>query len=94
MNRDDLCDIVSTIIKETGRKTPFTNGRPGYYWFHAFMRHNPQLTERCAEWLTGGRATVTDAHIRKWFDDIHTYIEEEERVGDVLEDPKRIFNFD
>ena len=78
VNHDDLCDVVSSMIKETGRKTPFTNGRPGYYWFHVLMCRNAQLTECCAERLTGGRATVTEAHICKWFADIQTYIEEEE----------------
>ncbi|KAL5471620.1 hypothetical protein EMCRGX_G029757 [Ephydatia muelleri] len=42
----------------------------------------------------GGRATVTEAHIRKWFADIETYRVEEERAGDVLLDPHRVFNFD
>ncbi|KAL5503577.1 hypothetical protein EMCRGX_G010548 [Ephydatia muelleri] len=41
-----------------------------------------------------GRATVTEAHIRKWFADIETYRVEEERAGDVLLDPHRVFNFD
>ena len=28
VNHDDLCDVVLSMIKKTGRKTPFTNGRP------------------------------------------------------------------
>ncbi|KAL5467063.1 hypothetical protein EMCRGX_G031235 [Ephydatia muelleri] len=94
INRDDLLDIVQKVVKEDKRKTPFTDDRPGKYWFYGFLQRNPQLTERFPEKLTGGRATVTEAHIRKWFADIETYIVEEERAGDVLLDPHRVFNFD
>ena len=94
INREDLFDIVQRIIQEDGRQTPFTDGRPGYYWFQGFMRRNPALTERLAEILTGGRAAVTEAAIRKWFNDIKTYVVDEEHAGDVFQDPLRIFNFD
>ena len=70
INRDDLLDIVQKVVKEDKRKTPFTDDRPGKYWFYGFLQRNPQLTERFPEKLTGGRATVTKAHIRKWFADI------------------------
>eukprot|EP00731_Ephydatia_muelleri_P038303 Em0713g1a len=94
INREDLFDIVQRIIQVDGRQTPFTDGRPGYYWFQGFMRRNPALTERSAEILTGGRAAVTEAAIRKWFNDIKTYVVDEEHAGDVFQDPLRIFNFD
>ena len=58
------------------------------------MRRNPAITERSAETLTGGRASVTEGAIKKWFSDIHTYVVAEEHAGDVFEDPERIFNFD
>ena len=85
---------MQKVVKGDKRKTPFTDDRPGKYWFYGFLQRNPQLTERFPEKLTGGRATVTEAHIRKWFADIETYIVEEERAGDVLLDPHRVFNFD
>eukprot|EP00731_Ephydatia_muelleri_P011296 Em0006g190a len=94
INREDLFDIVQRIIQVDGRQTPFTDGRPGYYWFQGFMHRNPALTERSAEILTGGRAAVTEAAIRKWFNDIKTYVVDEEHAGDVFQDPLRIFNFD
>ena len=56
------------------------------------MRWNPELTERSSEMLTGGRAVVTEAAIRKWFRDIQAYIVEEEE--DLLQAPEQIFNFD
>ena len=58
------------------------------------MRHNPQLTERIPEWLTGGRAAVTEDRIRKWFADIEDYVVQEEKAGNVFQDPKRVFSFD
>ena len=44
--------------------------------------------------LTGGRAVVTEAAIRKWFHDIQAYIVEEEDAADLLQAPEQIFNFD
>ena len=54
------------------------------------MQRNPQLTERLPERLTGGRATVTELQIRKWF----AYIVQEEGAGDILINPQRVFHFD
>ena len=94
LNRDGLLEIVQKVVKEDKRNTPFTDDRPGKYWFYGFLHCNPQLTERFPERLTGGKATVTEAHIHKWFVDIEMYIVEEERAGDVLLNPNRVFNFD
>ena len=58
------------------------------------MRRNPAITERSAETLTGGRASVTEGAIKKWFSDIHTYVANGEHAADVFEDPEHIFNFD
>ena len=44
--------------------------------------------------LTGGRAVVTEAAIRKWFRDIQAYTVEEEQAADLLQAPEQIFNFD
>ena len=74
INREDLFDIVQNVVKQEGRKTPFTDDRPGLYWFHGSMRRNPHLTERVPECLTDGRATVTEELIRKWFADIEAYV--------------------
>ena len=58
------------------------------------MRRNSELTEQSAEMLTGGRAVVTEAAIRKWFHDIQAYTVEEEEAADLLQAPEQIFNFD
>ena len=64
INREDF---LQRIIQVYGCQTPLTDGRLGYYWFQGFMSCNPALTEHLAEILTGGRAAVTEAAIRKWF---------------------------
>ena len=64
INRDDFFNTVQKIVKEDGRKIPFTDDKPGFYWFQGFMRRNPQRTERFPERLTGGRAVVTEERIR------------------------------
>ena len=87
-------NIVAKVIKADKRRNPFKDGRPGFCWFQGFMRRNPELTERSAEMLTGGRAVVTEAAIRKWFHDIQVYIVEEEEAADLLQAPEQILNFD
>ena len=54
INRNDLCDIVQNVVQEDGRKSPFTNRRPGQFWFKGFLCRNPAITEHSAETLTGG----------------------------------------
>ena len=41
INHDDLLDIVQKVVKEDKRKTPFTDDRPGKYWFYGFLQCNP-----------------------------------------------------
>eukprot|EP00731_Ephydatia_muelleri_P003157 Em0001g3157a len=60
INCEDLFNTVQKIVKEDGRKNPFTDDWPGFYWFQGFTRCNPQLTEQLPERLTGGRAVVTE----------------------------------
>ena len=85
INRQDFCDIFAKVVKADKRRNPFKDGRPGFCWFQGFMR---RLTERSAEMLTGGRAVVTEAAIRKWFRDIQAYIVEEEEAADLLQAPE------
>ena len=54
------------------------------------MQLNPELTERLPVRLTSGRTTVTELHISK----LLAYIVQEERAGDILINPQRVFNFD
>ena len=46
---NDVLNTVKNIVKTTQRKTPFTNGRPGRFWFQAFKRRNPQISEKARE---------------------------------------------
>lgn len=51
------------------------------------------LALREAEGITKGRAVITEQSIRKWLDDLKSFLNEEHAL-DVLEDPERIFNGD
>ncbi|CAD6211370.1 GSCOCG00010982001-RA-CDS, partial [Cotesia congregata] len=56
------------------------------------MKRN-NLTARCPESISKGRAVITKELIRGWFSGLQKYLEEE-GVADILEDPTRILNGD
>ncbi|KAH3820405.1 hypothetical protein DPMN_122151 [Dreissena polymorpha] len=39
----EFLDFVQDVVKREKRKTPFTDGRPGYSWYIAFMNRNSNL---------------------------------------------------
>lgn len=90
---DDLLNTVQCIIKEDGRNTPFLNGRPGRKWYTSFLKRHPSLAIREAEGISKGRAVVTEKSIKKWFEELKTYLTEENALH-ILDDPSRIFNGD
>lgn len=65
----------------------------GRHWFEAFLRRHPTIAQRVSQNLTTSRASVTESSIRKWFDEIKSYISIN-GYSPVLEDPSRIFNMD
>ena len=60
IDKTRLLDCVQQYVKSEKLKTPFKNGRPGDQWYDAFLRRNPNLSERAAQNLTSSRASVTD----------------------------------
>lgn len=38
MHKDDLKDAVCNVMKETGRKNPFVDNRPGEKWVSLFLK--------------------------------------------------------
>ncbi|KAI4457219.1 zinc finger protein [Holotrichia oblita] len=59
------------------------------------MNRHPILTQRVSQNLTSSRAAdVTEEKIRAWFEEIESFIEEENVDRFIWEDPKRIFNAD
>ncbi|XP_063625003.1 uncharacterized protein LOC134796734 [Cydia splendana] len=93
INRQLLTESVQKIILDQGKANPFTNNKPGKKWFSSFLKRHPDITEKTAQNLSKSRDDVTEEGIRKWFEEITTYIE---GIGlkDVLDEPSRIFNTD
>ena len=75
VNRRQLLDCVQKFVLESNRQTPFKKGRPGKYWYYAFMKRHPILSDRICQNLTSPRAAVTEENLRAWFSKIKNYIE-------------------
>lgn len=58
-----------------------------------FLRRNPVISVRTSEHVTSASANVSEQNIRKWFDDIHQYLSDE-NLSIILNDPSRVFNGD
>lgn len=93
LKRKTLFESVQKIIDLDKRPNPFTNGTPGEKWFKGFLRRNPSIAERRADPIKKARATVTEPAIRKWFDELYEYFQDEDSL-DILQEPRRIFNSD
>ncbi|GFR59272.1 tigger transposable element-derived protein 6-like protein [Elysia marginata] len=92
--KDQLCNIVQSIVIGEGRETPFRDGKPGYTWYRNFMaRHKGRLREKKAMVLGEQRAQVTKDKIMGWFQ--HT---EKELLADGINtrnvSASNIFNMD
>lgn len=86
-----LKDSVKMLLDETGRKSPFTNNRPGRKWLTAFLTRNPELSFRTAQNLSSTRALVGEAEVRDWFTKVKTYLGSQQLLHI---DGNRVFNLD
>lgn len=93
VTKNQLLESVQMLIKELGRETPFTNGKPGRRWFESFMRRHPELSQRISQNLTKARANVTEDKLRAWFAEIEEYIQTND-LKEIWSDPKRVYNCD
>ena len=62
-------------------------------WWRGFKTRYPKVIYRNPESLSDARMNLSETVIRQWFSDIKAYLSEKE-MQDILEDPKRCFNFD
>lgn len=93
INKSDLIDTVTKIAKDSGKLHLFKNQKPGQKWYLNFLKRHPEISLRSAENINKARALVTEESIRKWFQDLQLFLQEN-NLADVLEDPRRIFNGD
>lgn len=66
---------------------------PGKRWLSAFKSRHPDLRTRTSESVSRASANVTEANIRGWFDDVHSWLASN-GFTDILQDPTRIFGGD
>ncbi|KAG5895467.1 hypothetical protein JTB14_013382 [Gonioctena quinquepunctata] len=93
ITKEALLESVQIILRQMGRVTPFTNGKPGRHWYELFLERHPEISQRVTQNLTKARSSVTELKVRGWFSEIQNYIDDN-NIADVWNDPKRIFNCD
>lgn len=93
MHKEDVKDAVYNVMKQTGRKNPFINNRPGEKWVTLFLKRHPRITQRNTEIISKGKACLTEDSIRQWFQELQNYLEEE-NCPDLPLCGDRIYNAD
>ncbi|CAK1603693.1 unnamed protein product [Parnassius mnemosyne] len=91
--KEDLLHSVTDFLKKSPRPNNFIDNKPGEGWYKLFLKRHPEIVQRTAEAVTSASANVSEKNIKKWFQQIETWLEEEEFLH-ILRDPKRIFNGD
>jgi hypothetical protein len=89
----DLQASVHHFLEANPRQNPFKDNHPGEGWYKGFLRRHQELTERQPEAVTLASANVSEADIRSCFQQIETYLKEED-LFQILDDPTRVFNSD
>lgn len=69
-------DYVKEVMKDTDRENPFKDDRPGDKWCKLFLKRHPLITQRNAEVISRGKACLTEASIRKWFQELEDYLKQ------------------
>lgn len=92
ITKQQLIDNVTNLMSQRA-DSPFKNGRPGETWFQLFCARHPTITMRVAQNISRVRAGVTEANLRKWFEDTRK-ICENNNCTEALFDPKRVYNLD
>jgi hypothetical protein len=91
--KEDLQASVHHFLEANPRQNPFKDNHPGEGWYKGFLRRHQELTERQPEAVTLASTNVSEADIRSWFQQIETYLKEED-LFQILDDPIRVFNSD
>ncbi|XP_058827314.1 uncharacterized protein LOC131687258 [Topomyia yanbarensis] len=84
---------VAQFLKRIKRDTSFNNGIPGQKWVELFLKRHPELFRRKPSTLARYRATIQEDQIRAWFDEVRSYIRDE-NLEYLLKCSDRIFNLD
>ena len=88
--REQVLEIVKTILDKDGRKTPFVDNLPGRDWWYAFLRRHPDISLRSPEQLQVARASCCNPQrLNKWYSDFEKFLKDND-----IEDPDKIWNAD
>lgn len=91
ITKTELLDSIQSYIVSLGKKTPFTENRPGRHWCEGFFRRHRNLTIRTSQHLTLVRASVTEQDLRGWFSEVKKYLESKNLLNI---HSSRVFNCD
>ncbi|XP_052233020.1 uncharacterized protein LOC127845885 [Dreissena polymorpha] len=87
----EFLDFVHDVVKREKRKTPFTDGRPGYSWYIAFMNRNSHIIDiRTETPLELKRSKVTKDVTDNWYLKFRNFLVNKE----CIDKPSRIWNAD
>lgn len=70
VSKHQLLESVRVICVETKKKNPFTNNKPGRWWYNGFLKRHPEISTRVSENVCLNRAKVTEKSLRNWFKEI------------------------
>lgn len=93
IGKDNLQDSVKKIVDDLNINAPFKGGRPGKKWYSSFLKRHPDLIARQPQNLTASRALVTTHQLKNWFEEVNTYLRDN-NYKDILNEPQRVFNMD
>ncbi|XP_055708637.1 uncharacterized protein LOC129804902 [Phlebotomus papatasi] len=93
VTKEGLLSTAEKIISNLPQRqrSGFKRNRPSNKWYYGFLKRNPQISQKKAEYVNRARGSVTEEKIRAWFQDVV------EQLGDnigILNEPKRVFNMD
>jgi hypothetical protein len=91
VNKDGLMYSVQKIVERRHIQTPFTKNKPGRKWFDSFLRRNPIVRQKHAEYINKARASISEEKIRTWFSEVRTLLKDD---IEVLNHPQRVWNMD
>ena len=89
--KEQLLEVVKSIIDKDGRPNPFQHSKPGRKWWRLFKRRHPELSLRKAEHLQLARARCcTPEALQAWFIEFQQFLS----IHGLDGKPERIWNTD
>lgn len=87
----EFLDFIQNIVTTEKKQTKFTNNRPGYDWYYAFMKRNAHIVEiRTETPLETCRAKLTKEKTDKWYASFKNFL----LSKGLIDKPNRIWNAD